>query len=173
MNSIVPLSQICDTNSMLHNESIAFAWETNEFEFKEKRKDWYWIVGGAAVILIVISIIMHNYLFAFLIGIGGFLMMTLASKEPLSLPIEISEKGVKIYDDMYGYESLFGFWITYNKKQEPILLLLSDRRISPIVSITINEEVDPMALREFLLEFIEEQEMQESLTDRIIDRIGF
>lgn len=158
---------------MLHNETIAFSWETTEFDFKEKRKDWYWIVGAVAVVLIVISVIMQNYLFAFLIGIGGFLMISLASKQPLSLPVEISEKGVKIYDDMYDYGSLYAFWITYNKNEEPMLLLLSDRRISPIVSIRVDEEIDLMDLREYLLDFIEEQEMKESLTDRIIDRIGF
>ena len=158
---------------MLHNESIAFAWETSEFEFKEKRKDWYWIVGIAAIVIIVVSIIMQNYLFAFLIAIGGFLMITLASKEPLALPIEVSEKGVRIYEDMYNYSSLYGFWISYNKRKQPILLLLSDRRISPIISIIIDEEVDLMTLRDYLSEFIEEQEMKESLTDRIIDKIGF
>lgn len=158
---------------MLHNETIVFSWETSEFEFKEKRKDWYWIVSILALVLIGIAIYLNNYLFAFLIGIGAFLMINLASKEPLSLPIEISEHGVKIYNEMHSYETLHQFWITYNKKQEPMLLLLSDRKISPIISIVIDDEIDPMDVREYLGEFIEEQEMKESLTDRIIDRIGF
>lgn len=158
---------------MLHNETIAFAWETNEFEFKEKRKDWYWIVGIIGIILIIVAIILNNYLFAFLVGISAFLMISLATKKPLVLPIEISEQGVKIYTDMYAYDSLYGFWIRYDKKQQPILLLLSDRRISPIVSITLHEDINLIELREYLSEFIEEKEMKESLTDRIIDRIGF
>ncbi len=158
---------------MLHNETIAFAWETIEFEFKEKRKDWYWIVGIVAVILIIIAIILQNYLFAFLIGIAAFLMVNLAAKEPLVIPVEISEQGIKVYNDLYKYDSLYGFWITSNKKEEPILLLLSDRRISPIVSLVIHEDIDVMELREYLSKFIEEKEMKESLTDRIIDKIGF
>jgi len=158
---------------MLHKETIAFAWETPEFEFRNKRKDWYWIVGIVAVVLIVVAIILQNYLFAFLVGIGAFLMITLAAKEPLSLPVEISEQGIRIYNEMYSYESLYGFWLTYNKKEQPILLLLSDRKISPIVSIVIDDIINVMDLREYLSTFIEEQEMTESLTDRIIDRIGF
>lgn len=158
---------------MLHKETIAFAWETPEYEFKEKRKDWYWIVGAAAVGLIVLAIVLQNYLFAFLIAIGAFLMIALAAKEPLSLPVEISEHGVKVYQELYSYDSIFNFWITYNKNEEPLLLLLTDRRVSPIISLTIDEGVDTMQLREYLLEFIEEQEMKESLTDRIIDKIGF
>lgn len=158
---------------MLHNETIAFSWETIEFEFKEKRKDWYWIVGIIALVLIVIAIILQNYLFAFLIGISGFLMVNLATKQPLSLPVEISQQGIKVYNDLYKYESLYGFWVSYNKKEEPILLLLSDRRISPIVSLSIHPEINLMELREYLSEFIDEKEMKESLTDRIIERIGF
>jgi len=158
---------------MLHDETVTFSWETIEFEFKEKRKDWYWVVGALAVVLIVVSIIMQNYLFSFLIAIGAFLMISLASKQPLSIPIEISEKGVKIYDQEFNYDSLFAFWIQYNKKGLPQLLLLSDRKISPIISIDINPEIELMDLRNYLAQFIDEQEMKDSLTNRIIERIGF
>jgi len=158
---------------MLHKETIAFSWETSEYEFKEKRKDWYWIVGTVALALIVLAVILQNYLFAFLIAIGAFLMISLAAKKPLSLPVEISEHGVKVFNEAYTYDSIFNFWITYNKKNEPLLLLLTDRRVSPVISLTINADIDSMELREYLLNFIEEQEMKQSLTDRIIDIIGF
>ena len=158
---------------MLHKETIAFSWETSEYEFKEKRKDWYWIVGTVALALIVLAVILQNYLFAFLIAIGAFLMIHLAAKEPLSLPVEISEHGIKVYNEVYTYDTIFNFWITYNKKNEPLLLLLTDRRVSPVISLTINADIDSMELREYLLNFIEEQEMKQSLTDRIIDIIGF
>jgi hypothetical protein len=158
---------------MLHKETIAFSWETSEYEFKEKRKDWYWIVGTVALALIVLAVILQNYLFAFLIAIGAFLMISLAAKKPLSLPVEISEHGVKVFNEAYTYDSIFNFWITYNKKNEPLLLLLTDRRVSPVISLTINADIDSMELREYLLNFIEEQEMKQSLTDRIIDTIGF
>jgi hypothetical protein len=158
---------------MLHDNTITFSWETNEFEFKEKRKDWYWIVGSTAIILIVVAIILQNYLFAFLIGIGGFLMISLASKEPLSLPVEVSDHGIKIYNDTYNYSSLYSFWIIQSKTGVPKLLLLSDKSISPMIAINIHPEIDPMELREYLLAFLDEQEMQESLTDKVINKIGF
>lgn len=158
---------------MLHNKTITFSWDTPEFEFKEKRKDWYWIVGIVAVILMVVAIILKNYLFAFLIFIGGFLMVNLATKQPLSLPVEVSESGIKVYDQMYQYESLFAFWISENSKKQPILLLLSNQRVSPIISLTIDPGIDLVLLREYLGQFIQEQEMKEPLTDRIIDKIGF
>ena len=158
---------------MLHNETIAFSWNTPEFDFKEKRKDWYWIVGIVAVILIIVAIILGNYLFAFLIVIGAFLMVRLATKEPLSLPVEISESGIKVYDQMYRYDDIYSYWITNNKKGQPLLLVLSNQRISPILSLTIDPDIDLVDLREYLGQFLPEQELQEPLTDRIIERIGF
>ena len=158
---------------MLHNEIIAFAWETIEFEFKEKRRNWYWIIGVVSLILVVLAIILKNYLFALLLIIGTFLILFLATKKPLSLPVEVSQNGIKIYDEIYRYDSIFAFWISYNKKQQPILLLLSNRNISPIISITIDEKINLVLLREYFLEFIKEQELKEPLTNRIIDKIGF
>lgn len=158
---------------MLHNETITFSWETPEFEFKEKRKDWYWIVGIISVILVVVAIILGNYLFAFLIVMGAFLMIRLATKEPLVIPVEISESGVKVYNQMYSYDHLFSFWIRSNNQGEAILLLLSNQKISPILSLTIDPNIDLLMLREYLNQFIPEQELQEPLTDRIIQKIGF
>lgn len=158
---------------MLHKETIMFSWETPEFETKTKRKDWYWIVGIVAVVLIILALILKNYLFAFLIGIGAFLMIHLSTKEPLPMEVQISKRGIKIHENLYTFESMNAFWIKENKKQERVLLILSDQETAPLVSITINEMIDVMELREFLLEFVEEREMTSSLTDRIIDKIGF
>lgn len=160
---------------MLHKETIVFAWETPEFERKEKRRDWYWIVGIAGVVLIVIAIILNNYLFAFLIGIGTFLMIQMSNNEPLLLDIQISRRGIKIHEDFYSFETISAFWITENKKKESVLILfIEEKANSPLVSIIIDKySIDPIELRDFLFEFLEEQEMTESLTERIINRIGF
>lgn len=158
---------------MLHKESTEFAWESPEFEFKEKTKHWYWIVGIVALLFIVLAIISKNYLFGFLILVGGFLMFSLATKEPMILDVEISQHGIKVHDDMYPYNVISAFWIAENNKKEAILLFASNRRIAPIISVVIEPHINIMQLREYLIEFVEEVEMKEPLTDKIIDRIGF
>ena len=158
---------------MLHKESIEYIWNSPEFEFKEKTKRWYWIVGVVAAVLIILAVIFQNYLFGFLILVGGFLMFSLATKEPLILPIEVSQHGIKIHDDMYSYAEISAFWIGENKNQEPILLFATNRRIAPIISVNIESHINIMQLREYLMEFTEELEIREPLTDKIIDRIGF
>jgi hypothetical protein len=158
---------------MLHKESTEFIWESPEFEFKEKNKNWYWYVGIVGVALIVLAIIFHNYLLGFLILVGGFLMFSLATKEPLILPIEVSQHGIKVHDDMYAYTTISAFWIGENKRNEAILLFSSSRPIAPIISVVIEPSINIMELREYLLEFINEQELREPFTDKIIDKIGF
>ncbi len=159
---------------MLHNETITFGWNSPEFEFKEKTKKWYWMVGIVGLILIVIALLLQNYLFGFLILVGVVLMFVLSNKQPLDLPIEVSEYGIKVYQDLYSYENdIYAFWISMNKRNQPVLLLYTSKRVTPLISLIVDEEIDVIGLREFLSEFIQEQEMKEPVTDRLIERIGF
>jgi len=52
---------------MLHKESTEFIWESPEFEFKEKTKRWYWYLGVATLLLIILAIVFKNYLFELLV----------------------------------------------------------------------------------------------------------
>ena len=158
---------------MLHKETIAFEWEIIEYDFKQKRKDWYWIVGFTAIILIAVGIFLENYLFSFFVLLGGFLMINMASKEPLSIPVQISQHGVKLGNMFLDYETISAFWISENAEGEKMLLLLTENRISPVMSLIIDQNIEPLEMREYLLNFIEETEIRESLTNRIIKKIGF
>lgn len=158
---------------MLHKESIEFMWESPEFIFKEKTEQWYWYIGIAGFILIILAIVLKNYLFAFLILIAGFLMFKLSTQEPVDLPIEISQHGININKDVFKYQEISAFWITENQAGKSILLFASKRPIAPIISVTIEPHINLMQLREYLLEYIAEQELREPVSDRIINKIGF
>lgn len=158
---------------MLHKESIEFIWDTPEFEFKEKSKAWYWGLGIIALLLIVFSIFLKNYLFGFLILVGVFLMVILSKKEPITYFVEISQRGIKIHNEIYPYQNIQSFWIGKNDKEEPLLLVKTNKKITPIISTVISPDIDIVQLRNFLLNIIEEEEMQEPFTDKLIDKIGF
>jgi hypothetical protein len=158
---------------MLHRETISFSWESPEFEYAEKKKDWFWMIGIGAFVLVFLGIIMSNYLFSFMIILGTFLMMRMAHQEPLILTTEISEEGILYHNEMFKYEDVFNFWVSVNKKNEPQLRLLLNRRVSPRIAIPLDSSIDPMELREYLVSFIEEQEISESITRQIIEKIKF
>ena len=158
---------------MLHKESIEFQWNYPEFEFKEKTKMWYLGVAIVSLIFIAIALLMKNYLFAFLILLGGFMMFTIATKEPMVVSAEVSKHGIKIHSEMHPYQDIFAFWIGESITQKPILIIKTKKKITPIIAIPLPPEINIMQLREFLLEFIEEEEIHEPFTDKLIEHIGF
>jgi hypothetical protein len=158
---------------MLHNKTVQYKWQTSEFEFKEKKKNWFWLVGFAGFVLVVIAVLMTNYLLAFLIVLGVFLMFTQANSQPLDIDVEISEKGVSIHETMHSFETIRAFWLKETKDEEVMLILLTSQTMTPIESVIVPEDIDPLELREYLLEFIPEEELRESYTDRLMKTIGF
>ncbi len=158
---------------MLHNETIVFSWIVPEFEYKEKKKDWFWLLGIGAVLLIGFGIFTKNYLFCFLVAIGSFLMVKTAHDQPEELTIEISERGIRYHKELFPYEKVFQFWIADSEKGGHILILYVNRRLSPRISFTIDPRIDPVELRNYLKEHVSESEMKEPLTEKVMRKINF
>ncbi len=157
---------------MLHTESIEYQWEIPEFKTKEKKQIWYWVLGLVSLSIIGIAIYLENYLFAFLILIGGFSLFRMSQQEGVTMTITLSQKGVGVNEEFYPYEEMSAFWIRSNKEGEPILLLATQKPVTPVISIRIHSEIDIMEMRDFLLNFVEEHELKEPFTNRILDLLG-
>lgn len=158
---------------MLHDNTIEYIWEVSEFEFKEKKKNWYWLIGLVAVLLMTVSVLMSNYLLTFLILIGTLLMFAQANKEPITMDVEISNHGIKIHQTMHEYPSIQSFWIKQKEEGNYVLILMTSERMTSLQSVNIPSHINPLELREFLLTYINEQELRESYTDKLINTIGF
>ncbi len=158
---------------MLHDNTIEYIWEISEFEFKEKKKNWFWLVGLGSVILMIISVLMTNFLLTFLILIGTVLMFTQANKAPITMDVEISNHGIKIHHIMHEYPTIQSFWIKKREDGNHVLILMTSQRMTALQSIAIPSNINPLELREFLLKYIDEQELRESYTDKLINTIGF
>lgn len=158
---------------MLHNNTIAYSWYVPEFTYQEKTKNWYWIVGLVALGLIILSLFMRNYLLGFFVLIGTFLMFTQATKQPKEILIEVSESGINIDTDLHKYETIKAFWIQEQRGGEFMLILLTSQIMTPLQSIMLPPDLDPMLFREFLLEFLPEEKLRQSYTERLMHMIGF
>lgn len=169
---LVSFPLLWNNEDMLHNNTIVYAWEVPEFEYRHKGKQWYWLVGLAAAIIITVAILLQNYLLGFLIVLATFLIVTQAKKEPGILNVEISEAGIRLGDKEHSFESIGAFWMK-EVGDEVILIILTSENLHHLRSIPIPPEFDPLEIREYLLNFVEEQELRESFTDRIIKFMGF
>lgn len=146
-------------------------WHAPEFITYEKGPDWYWAVGVISVTLAVAAIVFGNILFALVILIGAVALSMQASRDPEIREFSIDRQGVQIDDTLYPYSSLVSFWVE-NNPHEQKLLLQSEKVWMPYIVAPI-AEVDPEEVRNFLIQYLPEEEHQEPLSQKIMEYLGF
>ncbi len=149
-------------------------WTGYEFEFREKTSDWFWAVGIIIASVSAISVIYQNYIFGlFFILAGGMLMLT-ARNMPRLIDYEVTADGIRINDRLYPHIDFKSFYIVESKHSAPKLLLRTGSLANPILIIGIETDyVNPKDVRDLLLNYIPEIKMQEPLSVRLMEMIGF
>jgi hypothetical protein len=148
------------------------SWHVLEYKKKEKTADWYWAVGIIAVSISIISIFMHNIFFAVLIIIAVGTLLIFSVRDPKIVEVELSDKGIRVDKNLYSYVSLEAFWVDGSQEREEKIILKSKKAIMPLIIVPI-EEYSHEDIRRFLLEKITEKEMEEPLSQKVMDKLGF
>ena len=158
---------------MIHEETTEFSWNTIEYEHRPKSTDWYWALGILVVVGAIIAFISRNFLFGFLILMGGFLLGIFAGKPNDPLSIEVSAHGIVINGKQLYFKNISAFWIYRNPFGVRKLIFKTNKNMNPMMSLPISEDIKASELRDFLLKYIPEEELQESFTDLFLEKIGF
>lgn len=146
-------------------------WKTMEFEKKNRHPDWLWTVGLISVIGAVLCFFYGNIFFGIFLIIAGAVVILYALRDPKELNIIIDESGVKINELVIEYKSIPSFWLDENGKEDKLLLLVKGSFV-PMLSLNL-VGVKAQDIREFLSKFTKEEEMRESRTIALFDRLGF
>jgi hypothetical protein len=144
-------------------------WEYYEYEFQEKTADWFWILGTIAVLLIIISIILKNYLLGLIILLSAYILGTYAKRPPSLITYGLSHNGVKHGESIFRYDTIKSFWVNKNTNH---LVIESTRMVKPHISIPLGD-TDPELIRKKLLPILREQEYHGSFSDYLSDFFGF
>jgi hypothetical protein len=147
-------------------------WNAPERMWREKSTDFYWIVGIIAITIAVISTTLGNTIFAILVLIGAFTMSIYSHKPPQTIEVRLTQKGIKIDKDFYEYAVLHSFWIE-EQELHPRIILRSKKTFSPHIVALIDDIVDKDEVREFLLQFINEEKMSEPFLEKLLIYFGF
>ncbi len=147
-------------------------WQAYEHLHREKGPDWYWVLGIIAAGSALMAIVLGNFLFAILIIVAAFALALHATKTPDLISFEINEKGIVIDTTFYPYSSLKSFWLDEEYNLRDTLIVKSSRLFMPYIVIPL-EEISPVEVREFLLDFLEEEEMHEPLLQKLVEYFGF
>ncbi|MEK7576575.1 MAG: hypothetical protein AAB482_02665 [Patescibacteria group bacterium] len=153
-------------------KNISIAWKAPEYVYYKKSPDWYWSLGILGAALIGVALWQNNFLFALITLVGTFAIALYAVRKPRTIEIKISIKGVEIDNTLYPYESLKSFWIFYRPGGVKELSLMSEKMFMPRIAIPIGD-IDPVELRDLLIQSIPETAQEESFADAIARWLGF
>lgn len=145
---------------------ILAEWQAPEFDYHEKSSDWYWALGIVTFGFLVLALMLKNWLFAILVVLGGFSFGMYGVKRPRTINFAITSRGIKIGEVLYPFDHLKSFWLSYDPPHVKELYVISKKVLVPQLSIPLGAS-DPNEIREHLLKFLEEREIQESFADVI------
>lgn len=146
-------------------------WKALEYPHKHHSSDWFWGVGIITVGATILAIIFNNLLFAVFIIVSGIAVVLMALREPRMLTCTLNERGIKIDNDFYTYSTLVSFWVQV-EYGAPKLLLQSSKKLAPMIIIPL-EDVHEDDVRDFLIDYLPEEEMHEPLAHHIFDLLGY
>lgn len=154
------------------SSSVKLEWQAYEFEKREKDKNWFNILIILTALFFVVAIVLKNYTFSIVVLSAALCVYIYAKKNPRLIDFSISPRGVSMGNKPYPYSDLKSFWIFYDPPRIKELVIVSKKKIQPLIHIPINGQ-SPIEIRNFLLKYLREEEQEESIIDIFSDLIKF
>ena len=146
-------------------------WKAYEYHHREKSSDWFWAVGIIAFSASAAAVIFNNVVFGIFIILSAFTLCLFAARKPLLVNIELNNQGIIVGKYLYPYQTLEKFCIR-DKKHGAVIILKSKKTIFPYINIQAGyDNLD--LIKEYLSQYLKEEEIAEPLTQTIIEYLGF
>ena len=131
-------------------------WEIPEYEKHTKDRRWYIIAAIISLALIAYAVFTRNYLFALIIVIIDFIIITRDGQEPLVVLFSIEPTGIAVGQRFYSYETFKDFAVVYRPDDNIKRLYINFKNsLRPHLSIPL-KEASPVEVRNYLLRFLAE-----------------
>jgi hypothetical protein len=152
-------------------DNLPLNWQAPEYHHYQRSTDWFWAVGIITLCITVLAFIFHNALFGILILLSAAILIFYTVREPENVEYEINKRGIIIGKILHPYLTIESFWIE-TRTHEPKIILKSKKTIMPYMIIPIHDDsVDEVA--SVLREFLEEKELAEPSSHKIMEYLGF
>lgn len=150
---------------------LPLRWRAQEHEHVERKDDWFWALGIAAVACAITAIIFQDILFAMLIILAASTISMHARKVPEMINFELTNRGLRIGNVLHRFEEFSAFWVE-DEHGEPSLILHTMRGFQPQLVVPLGD-TPPDAVREVFSEKVHEVPMRESFAHRLVEKLGF
>lgn len=152
-------------------EKISLTWQAPEYHHYKRTNDWFWAVGIITLSIAILAFIYDNALFGILILLSAGILVFYTLREPSLVDYEINQRGIVIGNDLHPYLTIEAYWIE-TRHNEPKIILKSKKNLLPYIIIPLHEEsVDDVA--SVLGEFLDEKELQEPASHKVMEYLGF
>ncbi|MEK7645315.1 MAG: hypothetical protein AAB391_03295 [Patescibacteria group bacterium] len=159
-------------NSLPSYAPQTLRWQAYEYSYQPKTTDWYWALWIIIVAIAATSVLLDNTMLAILMVIAGASLTILSKRPPRIVEFEINEKGVVSHGSLYLHNSLESFWVQQIGEGEPRLLIKSLKTLMPLIVIPLGDVTIDEA-RQAMLQHVQEEQLSESLTQMILEYLGF
>ena len=147
-------------------------WEAPEYIHNDKESDWFWILTIITISAALSAFFFANYLFSLLIIIAGGVLGLVAKRKPLIIPFAITTRGVRVGSRLFPYSNLECYYLDEDDPRGPQLLLQTKQLLNPLITMPVPEEyLEEIA--EILEARLPEEELEEPLSDKLLDLFGF
>jgi len=150
------------------------AWQSLEHSsHRPKGVDWFWGLGIVSIGAIVLSFYFGNILFGIIVALFAITSGMIINKKPELHNFEISRKGIKAGHLLYPYSSLQSFWVEDTEHEDKIIFRIS-KSMQPYLIIPFDStNIDAEIIRDYLLDYLDEEDMEEPLHQKIMEFFGF
>lgn len=152
-------------------------WQISEYPFYQRDKRWHVIFGVVLGSLLIMALmpssiwpdfllripVLRNffftgpdYIFAILIMLVGFVVLTNGRIRPMDIDIIVTTEGLIIGSKFYNYDTFREFSVIFKPAENIRVLYLEYKNtMMPRLSIQL-ADTNPVQLREILLQYLEE-----------------
>ncbi len=154
------------------NSKDTLYWETIEHNHHKKGRDWFWVVGIIALALAVSSILFGNITFALIVILLTFLLFVESNREAAEIRVGMDNKGIYVDKTHYPFEDLESFYVEVDHGL-PRIILKSQKLFMPLIVIPLIGDIDPEEVEFFLGYYLDQEKLQESLFQILLEFVGF
>ncbi|MDP2649944.1 MAG: hypothetical protein Q8P16_00035 [bacterium] len=161
---------------MRYNKSMPeqlpdISWSALEHSHTDKGADWFWAFGIVAASSAVVAILFQNFLFALLIVVGALTLAMLSMKPPSERTFTLTQRGIMIENVLYPYKMLVAFGIEERESEVPLLIVDARKVLTPHLLIPL-EGVPANDVRDYLAQYLPEEELHEPFAQRLAEIFG-
>ncbi len=152
-------------------ENLPLTWQAPEYHHYQRSTDWFWAVGIIVISVAVLAFVFHNALFGILILLSAGILIFFVLREPQDVNYEINTRGIVVGKELHPYLTIEAFWVE-TRHGEPKIIIKSKKAVMPYIIIPVHEEsADDVA--DVLREFLEEKELTEPASHKVMEYLGF